>query len=82
VVVIGGGFAGTRVAQEVAKHSNLADVTLIDRKAHFEVTYATLRAMVEPLTIGRRFAKRYVDFVRGDFIQETVADINTKELVL
>jgi len=82
VVVIGGGFAGARVAQEVAKHSNLADVTLIDRKAHFEVTYATLRAMVEPLTIGRRFAKRYVEFVRGDFIQETVADINTKELVL
>jgi len=82
VVVIGGGFAGTRVAQDVAKQRNLADVILIDRKAHFEVTYATLRAMVEPFTIGRRFAKRYVDFMRGDFIQETVVDINKKEVVL
>ena len=38
--------------------------------------------MVEPFTIGRRFAKRYVDFVRGDFIQETVVDINMKKEVL
>lgn len=82
VVVIGGGFAGARVAYEVAKQRNLADVTLIDRKAHFEVTYATLRAMVEPLTIGRRFAKRYVDFVRGNYTQGTVVDINMKEVVL
>jgi NADH dehydrogenase FAD-containing subunit len=82
IVVIGGGFAGARVAQEVAKHRNLANVTLIDRKAHFEVTYATLRAMVEPYTIGRLFAKRYIDFIRGDFIQNTVVDIKTNEVVL
>jgi NADH dehydrogenase FAD-containing subunit len=82
VVIIGGGFAGARVAHEVAEHGSLADVTLIDRKAHFEVTYATLRAMVEPFTIGRRFAKRYLDFVRGDFIQGTVVDISTKEVAL
>ena len=82
VVVIGGGFAGARVAQDVAKQSDLAKVTLIDRKAHFEVTYATLRAMVEPLTIGRRFTKRYVEFVRGDFIQDTVVDIDKNKVVL
>jgi len=75
VVIVGGGFAGTRVAQDVARQRNLADVILIDRKAHFEVTYATLRAMVEPLTIGRRFAKKYADFVRGDFIHGTVVDL-------
>ena len=82
VVIVGGGFAGTRVAQDVARQRNLADVILIDRKAHFEVTYATLRAMVEPLTIGRRFAKKYADFVRGDFIHGTVVDINMKEVIL
>ena len=82
MVIIGGGFAGTRVAQDVAKQRNLADVILIDRKAHFEITYATLRAMVEPLTIGRRFAKKYADFIRGNFIHGTVVDINMKEVIL
>jgi NADH dehydrogenase FAD-containing subunit len=82
VVVVGGGFGGARVAQDVAKRSSLAEVTLVDRKDYFDVTYATLRAMVEPETIGKRLTKRYADFLRGDFVRGAVIDIDETEVVL
>ncbi|KAF3628541.1 hypothetical protein FXO38_28182 [Capsicum annuum] len=52
VVVIGGGVAGSLVAKSL---QNEATVFLIDEKEYFEITWASLRSMVEP-----EFAKRSV----------------------
>jgi len=51
-VILGGGFAGARVTQELAA-AGFTNVTLIDRKEYFEVTYASLRALIDP-EIGKR----------------------------
>uniref|UniRef100_A0A1J3EB76 Apoptosis-inducing factor-like protein A n=1 Tax=Noccaea caerulescens TaxID=107243 RepID=A0A1J3EB76_NOCCA len=45
VVVIGGGIAGSLAAKSLQFD---ADVTLIDPKEYFEITWASLRSMVEP----------------------------------
>ncbi|OIT28793.1 PREDICTED: apoptosis-inducing factor homolog B-like [Nicotiana attenuata] len=52
VVVIGGGIGGSLVAKTL---QNEANVSLIDEKEYFEITWASLRSMVEP-----SFAKRSV----------------------
>ncbi|KAM3200824.1 hypothetical protein P3L10_033187 [Capsicum annuum] len=52
VVVTGGGVAGSLVAKSL---QNEANVYLIDEKEYFEITWASLRSMVEP-----EFAKRSV----------------------
>lgn len=50
VVVVGGGAGGSMLAKTLQDD---ADVVLIDAKEYFEVTWASLRAMVQP-----SFAKR------------------------
>jgi len=50
VVVIGGGFVGSIVAQSLEKQF---DVTLVDTKNYFEFTPAILRTIVEPKHIKR-----------------------------
>lgn len=52
VVVVGGGVGGSLVAKTLQDY---ADVFLIDSKEYFEITWASLRSMVEP-----SFAKRSV----------------------
>ncbi|KAK9075092.1 hypothetical protein SSX86_003411 [Deinandra increscens subsp. villosa] len=54
VVVVGGGVSGSLLCKTLHKHRHL-DFTLIDSKEYFEITWANLRAMVEP-----SFAKRIV----------------------
>jgi NADH dehydrogenase FAD-containing subunit len=50
VVVVGGGFAGTGVAQNLEPYFH---VTLIDTKDYFEFTPSVLRTIVEPTHIKR-----------------------------
>ncbi|MEM7343201.1 MAG: FAD-dependent oxidoreductase [Chloroflexota bacterium] len=80
VLIIGGGFAGVAAAQKLAK--NGIDVTVVDRKDHFEVTFATLRNVANPKTIGNTARKRYRDFLNGTFIQATVESMNDKQAKL
>lgn len=46
VVVVGGGFAGSFIAKQLAKHTDLIDLTLIDTKEFFEHSPAVLREIV------------------------------------
>jgi NADH dehydrogenase FAD-containing subunit len=46
VVVVGGGFAGSFIAKQLVKHSDLVDVTLIDTKEFFEHIPAVMREIV------------------------------------
>lgn len=80
VVIIGGGFAGVAVAQKLA--GNGIDVTLVDRKDYFEVTFATLRNVANPKALGNTARKRYSDFIEGNFLQASVESMNDKELKL
>ncbi|XP_076955437.1 uncharacterized protein LOC143630256 [Bidens hawaiensis] len=52
VVVVGGGIAGGHICKALHKH-NTFNYTLIDSKEYLEITWASLRCLVEP-----SFAKR------------------------
>ena len=80
VLIIGGGFAGARVAQDLAK-AGFTDVTLIDRKDYFEVTYSTLRTLAEP-SMGERARMRYADFVESGFQQGEVTELADRRATL
>ncbi len=79
-LIIGGGFAGVSVAQKLAK--NGVDVTLVDRKNYFEVTFATLRNVANPKLLGNTPRKLYRDFLNGTFIQASIKSMNDKEAKL
>lgn len=80
VLIIGGGFAGVSVAQKLSK--NGVSVTLVDRKNYFEVTFAVLRNVAMPKTLGNMPRKRYSDFIDGTFIQGNIKSMNDKEAKL
>jgi len=77
VLIIGGGFAGVSVAQKLGQSG--MDVTLIDRKNYFEVTFANLRNVASPQTLGNTGRKLYKDFLKGTFIQASVESMNAQE---
>lgn len=80
VLVVGGGFGGVAAAQKLAE--NGVDVTLIDQKDYFEVTFATLRNVANPKLLGNKARKRYSDFIEGRFVQAGVTSMNAKEAKL
>ncbi|MCO7222715.1 NAD(P)/FAD-dependent oxidoreductase [Pleionea sp. CnH1-48] len=73
VLIIGGGFAGVAVAQGLAKEG--VEVTLVDKKEYFEVTFATLRNVTAPRLHGNTPRKLYRDFLKGTFIQAGVSSM-------
>ena len=79
VLIIGGGFAGVATAQKLAKQG--MNITLVDRKDYFEVTFAVLRNVTAPKAQGNRSRKLYRDFVEG-FIQGSIESMNDKEAKL
>ncbi|MEM8856841.1 MAG: FAD-dependent oxidoreductase [Chloroflexota bacterium] len=80
VLIIGGGFGGVAAAEKLAE--NGVDVTLIDKKDYFEVTFATLRNLTFPKTVGNQARKRYADFLKADFIQGSIESMNDREAKL
>jgi len=80
VLIIGGGFGGVGVAQKLAK--NGVDATLVDRKNYFEVTFAMLRNVAAPKTLGNTPRKLYSDFITGTFIQGSIESMNDKRAKL
>ncbi|XP_031280321.1 apoptosis-inducing factor homolog B-like [Pistacia vera] len=78
MVVIGGGLAGSLVAKTL-QYS--ADVTLIDPKEYFEITWANLRTMVEP-SFGERTVINHRDYlINGRIITSTATNITENEVV-
>jgi len=80
VLIIGGGFAGVAAAQKLSE--NGVDVTIVDRKNYFEVTFATLRNVANPELLGNTPRKLYRDFINGTFIQANIESMNDKEAKL
>ncbi|GAB4836221.1 hypothetical protein Ancab_001136 [Ancistrocladus abbreviatus] len=72
VVVVGGGIAGCLLAKQLQLH---AHVTLIDPKEYFRITWAALRAMVEP-AFAERTLINYRDFLTDvNLVTATAANI-------
>ena len=80
VLVIGGGFAGVSVAQKLTKQG--LDVTLVDKKDHFEVTFATLRNAISPQLLSVNPRKFYKDFVQCRFLQATIESMDARHAKL
>ncbi|MEH6477258.1 MAG: FAD-dependent oxidoreductase [Sneathiella sp.] len=80
VLIIGGGFGGVGVAQKLVKKG--VDVTLVDRKNYFEVTFAALRNVTSPQKHGNTLRKLYSDFIDGTFIQAGVVSMTDSEVRL
>lgn len=80
VLIIGGGFAGVSVAQELEK--NGIKTTLVDKKDYFEVTFATLRNVADPEKTQDRARKKYQDFLASTFIQSGVVELSRESALL
>lgn len=77
ILIVGGGFGGVGVAQKLSKSG--LNVTLVDRKNYFEVTFAMLRNVANPEAYGNMPRKRYKDFIQGNFIQGRIESMNNQQ---
>ncbi|CAI9091404.1 OLC1v1026430C1 [Oldenlandia corymbosa var. corymbosa] len=78
VVVIGGGIAGAVAAKNLQDH---ADVFLIDQKEYFEITWASLRARVEP-AFAKRSIVNHVEYLPNAHVITTPAvDVTPNEVL-
>ncbi|KXZ53435.1 NADH dehydrogenase [Gonium pectorale] len=79
LLIIGGGFAGVTLAQ---KASTFADVTLVDPKSYLEITWATVRSIVDS-NVASRAVLGYKDIPNiGRVVQATVTQLSSKEATL
>ncbi|KAI3832554.1 hypothetical protein MKW98_002100 [Papaver atlanticum] len=78
VVVVGGGIAGALLAKSLQFH---ADVVLIDPKEYFEITYANLRAKVEPSFAERSVVKHSDYFTKGRIVVAYASGVTETEVL-
>jgi NADH dehydrogenase FAD-containing subunit len=80
IVVLGGGFAGVRCAQLLcAAPGN--EVTLVDRKDYFEISFAQLAALIEPDKFGIRSRFTYKSFLKCDYINRNVLNVTRNQVL-
>lgn len=72
VVIIGGGFAGTIIAEKLQKEFN---TILIDDKEYFEYTPGILRTIVEPQHVNKIQRKHQTYLTNTEFICAEVSSI-------
>ncbi|XP_020214067.2 apoptosis-inducing factor homolog A [Cajanus cajan] len=77
VVIIGGGIAGSLVAKNLQSH---AHVTLIDPKEYFEITWASLRSMVQPSFAERSLINHRDYLTHGDIVTSYAVNITETEV--
>ncbi|KAF7153154.1 hypothetical protein RHSIM_Rhsim01G0201600 [Rhododendron simsii] len=78
VVVVGGGIAGALIAKSLQFH---ADVTLIDSKEYFEITWASLRGMVEPSFAERSLIPHRSYLTNGHVVSSTAINITDTDVL-
>ena len=82
LLIIGGGFGGLRVAHELRRAKFSGQITLVDRKRYFEVTYATLRTLNNPSFANGSQRKAYSEFLEASFVQGQVIELKEHSAVL
>lgn len=78
VVIVGGGIAGSIVAKSLQFH---AHVILIDPKEYFEITWASLRSMVEPSFAERTLINHRQYFTKGDLVTSSAVNMTETEVL-
>ncbi|KAI3875608.1 hypothetical protein MKX03_001559 [Papaver bracteatum] len=78
IVVVGGGIAGALVAKSLQFH---AHVVIIDPKEYFEITYANLRAKVEPSFAERSVVKHSDYFTKGRIVIAYATGVTDAEVI-
>ncbi|MEK6846979.1 MAG: FAD-dependent oxidoreductase [Nanoarchaeota archaeon] len=79
VVIIGGGFAGSKAARKL---QNKCDVTLIDKEDFFEYTPGILRALVEPEHYKKVYIKHEKYLNKTRVVVGGVKSISDKKVAL
>jgi len=80
VLIIGGGFAGVSTAQKLVEKG--IKTILVDKKDYFEVTFANLRNLTDPGKTQNRARKRYQDFLKSEFVQTSVEQLEDEQALL
>ncbi len=76
LIIIGGGFAGSRIAKRLEPLSRTLSVTLIDTKDFFEFTPGILRTIVEPDHL-RKVQVLHSHYLRyASLLTDTVTDVS------
>lgn len=78
VVILGGGVAGSLVAKSLQFH---AHVTLVDPKEYFEISWASLRSMIEPSFAERSVINHSDYFTNGDIITSNAVNVTETEVL-
>ncbi|MDP3986864.1 MAG: FAD-dependent oxidoreductase [Nanoarchaeota archaeon] len=79
LIVIGGGFAGAKIAKKL---EGKFDLTLIDEKDFFEFTPGILRSIVKPSHL-KRIESKHKDYLKNsEVIVDSVIKISKEKVVL
>ncbi|XP_027347235.1 apoptosis-inducing factor homolog A-like isoform X2 [Abrus precatorius] len=78
VVILGGGVAGSILAKSLQFH---AHVTLIDPKEYFEISWASLRAMVEPSFAERSVINHRDYLTNGNIVVSSAVNVTETEVL-
>lgn len=78
VMVVGGGVAGSLLARHLQDHAN---VVLMDSKEYFELPWASLRSMVEPLFAERSLINHSEYLPNARVVVSTAIDITESEVL-
>ncbi|KAG6531028.1 hypothetical protein ZIOFF_004798 [Zingiber officinale] len=78
VVIVGGGIAGSVVAKSL---QFVADVVLIDQKEYFEISWATMRSMVDPAFADKAVVNHVDYLVNAKVVVASAVDITDTEVI-
>ena len=79
VVIVGGGFVGTKIAQDLDKDFN---VVVLDKKKVFFNNIAALRPVVQPEFVARLFVPLDRALKNGKFVQAEVEEVRERDLLV
>ncbi|KAL5568654.1 hypothetical protein UlMin_025229 [Ulmus minor] len=78
VVVVGGGIAGSLLARSLQDYAN---VVLVGQKEYFEITWASLRGMVEP-TFAERIVVNHSDYLTNvQIVSSAATNVTDTEVI-
>ncbi|KAG6535289.1 apoptosis-inducing factor homolog B-like [Zingiber officinale] len=77
VVIVGGGIAGSVVAKSL---QFVADVVLIDQKEYFEISWATMRSMVDPAFADKAVVNHVDYLVNAKVVVASAVNITDTEV--
>ncbi|MBN2443699.1 MAG: FAD-dependent oxidoreductase [Spirochaetales bacterium] len=84
IVIVGGGVAGNTLISALLKKREPMEIVLVEPREYFEVPFAQLRVIVDPLSISQSIRKSYKEiFPKGvKHIQSTLKSVKQQSINL